>query len=537
MWKGYFKKLAAVTLIAAVTLTAAGCGKPFESASAGTDPTSSGSAKVEVLNLPGGDNGYPSPFTHSSRGPGFSKMWLVFDSLLERGEKGPISWLAEKWEISSDGKEYIFTLRDNVQWQDGQPLTAEDVKFSFEYFAKYPPVANETLIDGKSFIEKIEVLNPKTVKITVEFPLAVALGKIGATRIIPEHIWKEVTEPQKNMTKEALIGSGPYVLKEYDKEQGMYKFEAFQEYWGPQPSAEVIRFLPISASGNSAAANNIVLAFEQGGLDIAEITPDILAKYQDKPDYKVLENPSFFGYRLLLNMERRSELKDLQIRQALAYAIDEQELAEKVFRGAAVPASAGYLSAEHIWYNPEVKNYEFDLEKSKQLLAGKTLRFKLLLGNSNEEIRIAELMKISLAKAGIELEIKSVDTKTRDAAVKKDDYELVLNSGGGLGNDADVLRTVYTREASAPGSVTGIPGYSNPELERLAEAQLYEMDQQKRKEIVLKLQELIAQEIPLLPLINTTGYVVYKPAKYEGWKYMFDHHNVTHSKISFVDVK
>lgn len=537
MWKRHVKGFTAILLMVVFTVSAAGCGKPSETALSGADPDSPEPVEPLVLNLAGGDNGYLSPFTHNSRGPGFSKMWLIFDSLLERGEKGLIPWLAEKWEISQDGKEYTFTLRENVKWHDGQPMTAEDVKFSFEYFAKYPPVSNEIQIDGKSFIQKIEVLNPRTVKFTVVSPFSVVLEKIGATRIIPEHIWKDVSQPQKYIDREALIGCGPYILQEYDKEHGMYKFEAFKDYWGPKPSAEAIQFLPVSSGGNAAAGNSTVLAFEQGGLDLTDITPDILSKYKDNREYKVLENPSFWGYRLMLNMEKRQELKELSVRQAISYAVDRDELVEKVCRGAAVPASAGYLSTEHIWYNPEVKKYEFDIDKSRQLMGGKTLRFTLLTGNSNEEIRIAELLKISLDKAGIELDIKSVDTKTRDAAMGNGDYELVLNGSGGLGNDADVLRTRYVNEASGPNSVTGIPGYSNAEIEKFAKAQLYEMDESKRKEMVFGLQRLISEEIPIIPLINTTGYIVYRPEKYDGWKYMYNHHNVTHSKISFVDVE
>ena len=87
-----------------------------------------------VINLSGGDWGYPSPYTHYSRGPGMFKMRLIFDSLLERGEEGLIPWLAKDYDISNDGKVYTFVLNQGVKWHDGKDLTAEDVKFSFEYF-------------------------------------------------------------------------------------------------------------------------------------------------------------------------------------------------------------------------------------------------------------------------------------------------------------------------------------------------------------------------------------------------------------------
>ncbi|HBT17779.1 MAG TPA: diguanylate phosphodiesterase, partial [Firmicutes bacterium] len=120
-------------IIAVMCVNMSGCifNKKSEKASADQQPL--------VINLEGGDWGYPTPYGHYQRGPGIFKMQLLFDSLLQRGEEGLIPWLAEQWEVSSDGKEYIFTLREDVKWHDGQNLTAEDVKFSFSYFAVHPP--------------------------------------------------------------------------------------------------------------------------------------------------------------------------------------------------------------------------------------------------------------------------------------------------------------------------------------------------------------------------------------------------------------
>jgi peptide/nickel transport system substrate-binding protein len=526
MFKRIIKSIAAIVLAAFVLTGVSGCSdsKPAESKSNSTN-------QPVVINLEGGDWGYPTPFSHYSRGPGVYKMTLIFDSLLERGEKGYIPWLADKWDISEDGLTYTFTLKDNVKWQDGEPMTAEDVKFSFEYFAKHPPVSNDLTADGKSFIQSVEAPDAKTVVFKVEKPLAILLGKIGNTRIIPRHIWEKVEDPLKFNTPEAVIGTGPYVLKEYSKEQGAYKYEAFKDFWGPEQLVNTLQFVPVSDS---------ILAFDKGEIDLTGITTDILAKYQDNKEYKVIQNPAFWGYRLIFNMNKRTELKEKEIRQAFAYAIDKNELVEKVARKAAVPGNAGYLPVGHTMYNSNAVNYDFDIEKAKQLLKGNKLAFKLLAGNSNDEVRIAELLKISLAKAGIDISITSADTKTRDAAIKKGDYEIVLNGHGGWGGDADLLRTTYAaneKTSNQSPSSDGIPGYNNEQINELCKQQLYEMDTTKRKEIIFKLQELIAEEIPQIPLYNTTGYIVFRPEKFDGWKYNFDHHEVTHNKLSFLDVK
>lgn len=483
-----------------------------------------------VLNLEGGDWGYPSPYAHYSRGPGAYKMRLIFDSLLERGEEGFIPWLAEDWKVSEDGKTYTFKLREGVKWQDGQPMTTEDVKFSFEYYAEYPPVSDELNISKDNFINEINVIDEHNISINVNEPNATLLNRFGAARIIPKHIWKDVEDPKKFNGPEAVIGCGPYILKEYSKEQGAYKFEAFNDYWGPKQKADIIQFVPVS---------DTILAFEKRDIDITEVTPDILNKYKNDSQYKVINDPAFWGYRIMFNMEKRSELKNKNLRQAMAYGIDKGELIEKVARGAAKPASAGYLPVDHIWYNKNIKQYGFDLDKSKQLLENKEYKFTLLTGNDNKEVRIGELIKLSLEKVGIDLEIKSIDKKSRDAAVKNGDYEMVLIGHGGWGNDADILREQYAygKDDTKSTFIGGIPGYNNDKINELCKSQLLELNSDDRRDIIYQLQEVIAEEVPQIPLYNTATYTVFRPAKYDNWKHVFNHHEVTHNKISYLEME
>ncbi|NEW09046.1 hypothetical protein GK047_24005 [Paenibacillus sp. SYP-B3998] len=102
-------------------------------------------------------------------------MYLLFDGLQEKDEKGLVPWLATDWTIENDGKAYLFTIRDNVRWHDGTKLTADDVKFSYHYYLKHPPVRN-TLVEGKeTFVEKTEVVGKNQVRITVKQPNAAYL--------------------------------------------------------------------------------------------------------------------------------------------------------------------------------------------------------------------------------------------------------------------------------------------------------------------------------------------------------------------------
>ncbi|MFY9217461.1 MAG: ABC transporter substrate-binding protein [Tepidanaerobacteraceae bacterium] len=520
------RKLLIMFILAAVILTFTGCGSKPEQSTA--DKIEEQESSPLVIRLEGGDWGFPSPFAHYSRGPGMSKMRLIYDSLLEKGEEGLIPWLAKDWSISPDGKEYSFVLNPGVKWHDGKMLTAEDVKFSFEYFLKHPPVSNSLLIDGKPFIEKVETIGEDQVKIVVSEPNATVLDRLGIVRIIPKHIWESIDDPKKMLDIDKLVGCGPYILTDYSQEQGAYRFMAFEDYWGPKPLVDLVEFVPVS---------DPVLAFENGEIDLIKVPQDLMDRYADNKEYKILKSPAFWGYKLMFNMEKKPELSDVNVRKAIAHAIDIDELIEKVARGAAVPASPGYLPVDHIWYNPDVTKYEFDIDKAKEFLNDRTLDLTLLIADDQMEARIAELLKINLAKAGINLSVQSTDMKTRDSRVKEQNYELALIGHGGWGQDADILRENYgvsvARDNSPASNV--IPGYSNLRITELCKKQLTELDEESRKSMIMELQKLISDEIPLLPLYNTVEYTVFKPEKYDGWVHVFDHHETTHNKLSYLE--
>ena len=162
-----------------------------------------------VLREAGGDFGYPNPFRHQNRGPGFFKMELIYDSLLEKDEKGLTPWLAKEWTVSEDGQTYTFTLVDNATWHDGKPLTAEDVAFTVKYFEAHPPMRGGLMLHGKYLMDSVTV-NGNTVTIHIPEYTPTALEKIGSMRIIPKHVWEKVEDPAKFSGEGDVVGSGPY---------------------------------------------------------------------------------------------------------------------------------------------------------------------------------------------------------------------------------------------------------------------------------------------------------------------------------------
>ncbi len=497
--------------------------------------------KVDIIRLEGGDWGYPTPYAHYPRGPGGFKMCLIFDSLLERDEDGLIPWLAKDYEIKNEGRQYLFTLREDVYWHDGQPLTAEDVKFSFTYAVKHPMVWSYI---NKQDIKEIAINGKYQVIINVENPDAALLYNLGRTRIIPKHIWERVEKPEQFTGREAVIGTGPYQLTDYSKEHGTYRFRAFADFWGQEQAVEVIEFIPLSQK---------VLAFEKNRIDLIQISPDLLGRYSDNNEFEVIQRPAFWGYRLLFNMKENKLLQNKNIRRAFSYAINSQELIEKIARGAGVQGSAGILPPDHIYYNPGIKKYAINLEKAKELFAadgyykinnkgilinqnGKKLSFNLQV--TSDSIRLAELLREMLARVGVEIKIISADRKTHDSRVLNYKYELAILGHGGWGGEADYLTrfigdSTINKKGISPLEIS-LAGYNSEKLNTLLIKQKKEFDKNKRKEVIYEIQEVVAAEVPEIPLFYTSGYTVYRPEKYSGWMFMYDHHCLTHGKLSYL---
>lgn len=233
-----------------------------------------------------------------------------------------------------------------------------------------------------------------------------------------------------------------------------------------------------------------------------------------------------------MNMEKAPELLNKDLRHAIAYGINVDEIIEKVQRGAGKPASAAFLPTGHKDYNPNVKKYEYNPEKARELLNGETYTLELITSDSPVEIKIAELLKIYMDDIGIDLVIQSMDMQSRDGRVVTDkDYQLALNNFGGWGKDPDSLRTRYSSKGKQ-----AVPGYVNEEIDRLAQEQLV-CPIEERGAVLDELQLVISEELPSLPLMNTFSYTVFNADKYDGWKHVFNHHEVTHNKISFVECK
>lgn len=483
-----------------------------------------------VLNLKGGSLGYPNPFRHSGKGQGTIKMWLLYDALMEKDEKGLVPWLATDYTLSDDSLTYTFTLRQGVKWSDGTDLTVDDVLFSYDYYRSNECVVSNLVVDGEYMITDSCDNGDGTFSLTVNSVYATNLEYLTRVPILPKHIWEGIEDPFNYAGEGDCIGSGPFVLTSCDEEKGEYQFVANPLFWGSNPVGQI----------NYIAVSDDVLAFDHGEIDYLNAPWDLYEKYENLEGCKAVSNQPFLGYNMVFNLRDCAPLQDMTVRQAIAYAVNRQQIVDLVFNGHATVASAGYLPQGHSMRNEAIRTYDYEPEKALELLGGKELELTMKAGDSQELLDICELIKLDLARVGITLNVVSCDGATLKDAYSKGEYDIYMSYGGGWGADADRLHSMYagwdpeTKEAVYSNCVLG---YYNEELYQLAQEQQRCVDLEARTALIGRMQEIIAEEVPTLPVLNCYDMLVYRPEKYDGWRFIYDYNYSDGVKLSFADAE
>lgn len=483
--------------------------------------------RVEVVRLAGSQLGYPSPYAYN-KGPGLATTFLMFDSLLWKDSTGKLlPWLATAWEQSADGREWTFTLRDGVTWQDGTPFTADDVAFTFDYITKGPAKTALGVIGAVPVTEAV-ALAPNKVVLKLDRPFAPFEETVaGRVPIVPKHVWSPVTEPAKYRDPAALVGTGPYKLTSFDETAGTYKYEANEAYWLGAPYVKRIEFVP---------APNELLALQRGEIDIASVasTPtQVLAPMRTDPKYGILSAPGESTTALHFNVIKGVPFDDKRFRQAVAFAVDRDDMVKRILLGDGEPGFMGNVAASSPWAAPDLPAYSRDVAKANALLdeiglkdangdgvrdlpTGEAFAPELLITASSA--KPAELIKEYLRDAGINLQIKSVDAAASDSAISESRFEMALVGYGALGSDPDWLRQRLSSKLPSK-SFLRIQGWNNPSFEEAASKQLVTIDPAERLKLVHQMQRAVAEDIPVMALYLSTRTAIFDKTAFGDWYY------------------
>jgi len=503
------KKLGAALAVLLIAVTVAGCGNPASAVTGNpgtsTSPPTSTSMSTDGwrVTLPGDDWGYPSPFAFYSRGPGYIRMSLLFDTLTWKDEEGVIPWLADTWTVSEDGTEWTFKLAPGVTWHDGQPLTTGDVAFTFEYFRKLSDQGAVKWSWPVGKIEGAEAVDEETVTLRLTEPIAGAHeGLIGSLPIIPRHIWESVEDPGKMTSPEAVIGSGPFKLVEYSKEEARYVYQANEDYFQGVPTVEALTFIKVE---------NEALALQTGTTDYASFwgkEVEAVETFEGQEGYGIIDGPSFWVLQMIFNAQR-APFDDVELRRAVAHAVDRQQIVDQVTHGGAIVANLGILSPFTDWHNPDLPAYAHDPARAQAMLeeAGVT-GLSLRLITTPEFAREAELVQADLEAVGIEVEVQSGDYSTIDGLLREGNFDLAINGHGGIANPAMLETPTWPAQT-----------YDNAAYAERYQRQAAAVDDEQRRELVWELQEIVARDLPVLTLYHPRMWTVYDAKLLDSWFY------------------
>lgn len=481
-------------------------------------------------------NGYEgnmTPFTHTfnSLPNTHNLIMLVYDSLFwSANEEDPDPWLAESAEPNDDFSTWRVTLRPGITWHDGEPLTAEDVAFSFDYFkASGLPGRYAHHTFDQPLYDSAEVIDDLTVDLTFATPVATfPLLPGGDLPIIPKHIWESIENPV-TATDMLPIGSGPYKLVEIVPDE-LYRFEANNDYFLGAPAVAEIE-MPIITAPPAAWA-----ALEAGQVDFVarDVAPPLVAKYSGDENFTVERGTHMTSINLFFNT-RRPLLGDVAVRKAIAMTIDRQALVDTILLGNGRPGNDNFVHPDSPWALPEgISVYDPDgaatlLDEAGYIdrnddgirlsAEGQPLSFEVLVPSTAPLIqRATQLAAEQLLPLGIEFRIEALDTPTirqRRLPAAEFNYDIFLQPlESHTHADPDGLYYFFHTPGKGVGGI--FTAYRNPEFDALAEQAAVTVDLDERAELLYEMQGMLAEDVPAIVYYYPDGIYAWSDT-YADW--------------------
>lgn len=487
-----------------------------------------GTETVDQLNVAlNKGEGFLNPYTYVSE-TGYWMTHLVYDSLFILDEHLNITpWLVEEYEYDAATLTYTFKLHDGVTFHDGEKLTAEDVKFTYDYLVEHP---KSRFSQPAAVISDITIIDELTLTMTLSAPSADFLDKpLCEMAILPEHIWSQVDDPD---TCDNNIGSGVFKVTEMvDGEY--YILEKNENYWNGTVAVDML-YMPIITDASTRQT-----ALLTGELDAttANLSAEVIEEFTSSGRFNIYQGAGFPSTMMYFNCDR-APFDNVEFRKALSLAIDRQDIVDTVMLGYATPGTNSHVHPVKNYYDASVEEPGFDLAAAAAILDdlgytdtdgdgiremnGEPLNFTIYAyASSTPRIRIAELMKAWWAEIGIGLEISALDMDTVDNIVWPGyvsahdlDYDLVMWGWGASTMSAGYVNRLWNSDLEIGSSNVG--AFASSEVDEVLNVIAAETDMEARNEQMKDLQKALVDNYP--------AYVFYYAdlvhacsQKYDGW--------------------
>ena len=511
--------LAAAT--AAVLLTA--CGADSEA-----PPERQQAATADTVTIAiSSDEGTLTPFTNQTGYPGNNLVKLIFDTLTVVKGDEVVPLLAQDIQ-TSDNKVFTMPLREGVVWHDGKPFTADDVVFSVEFYRAN--MEGDSAIDVRP-IEDVTA-DGNTVTMTLDAPDPEFPRRILADMaILPQHLWESV-DKVSTAGADLAVGTGPYKLTKYDSDRG-YTMTANTSYALGKPRVKTVKVVVIPEESTQFAA------LRTGEIDMSTriIPPQQLESLSNQSGIGVIEGTEFASTLLVFN-NSRPPFDRVEVRRALAKAIDVEDLVQTALLGQGTPGNPGFIHPESPvggetlppLYDVDAANQELDAlgatrgPNGVRVLDGKPMSFELLVqSTSTDRLRSAELIRDMFDAVGVSVKISSLDADSVTAKVWPNydiregrNYDMSMWGWSAPVMLSSGLIAQLVDSDPADGSLNNV-GYSDPATDKVLDELRAAPTLEGRAEAATTLQQRIADQVPFLTLYYRDGAYAFREDVYDGW--------------------
>jgi len=462
--------------------------------------------------------------------------------------------LAESWHWSDDGRTCEFKLRKDVRWHDGVPFTAADVIFTFNaiYDDRVPNSAKFTLtVDGERI--QVEGVDDSTVRFHLPRPFAPFLSAVGV-EILPKHVLGGALESGTfthmwgiDTAPSALIGTGPYRMKRYVAAQ-LIEYERNPDYWMRDDQGKSLPYLDGEITLIVPDQNAILFRFLAGQTHYYSPRPEELADLEDRADQmgiKVVQtgidtgdlfiafnrNPAHYDDGHGGHDPRLDWFTDLAFVRALAHAVDKQGMIDTIFYGFGAPAVSHISPENKVFYNPNLKDYEYDLGLAAKMLdeagyrdrdgggwredpRGNRVEFNMITnaGNGLRE-RMCSILRDDWQKLGLKVNYRpQTFTSLVERLNVTYDWDVVLIGFTGTiepNNGANFLRSNGNLHLWNPKQKTPATPWE-AEIDRLLDEGSSELDLDRRRLKYFRIQEILHDELPFIETVRQRTAMAYR---------------------------
>lgn len=502
-----------ITCVLLISAFIAACGASDKNRASAIDldkqfPSESGGSLINAM------TGEPSSLISMIAGESASSAISsnIFNSLLKYDKNLDLEGdLVESWQISADQKTIRFILKPDLKWADGKPLSSADVLFTWQAVTdekNASPYASDFQL-----VKKATTPDARTFEVTYEQAYAPALDSWAGLQILPKHLLQGQDLHTTSFARNP-VGSHYYKLDSWAHGENLKLSRNANSVRGQAKIDQLVsRIIPDnSAQFLELMADNI----DYMGLDPIKYSRIIPARpelQQKLALYKELGNSyTYMGFNL-----KRKPFDDRNVRLAINYAIDKQEIIDGVYLGLGINIASPYKPGTR-WSNPDLQPYPYDPQKARSLLKqagfvdsdgdgilerdGKPFSFEIITNQNKEREKSAVLIQRRLKEIGIDVQIRAIEWASFISRfIKTGDFDVVV-LGWGLGLDPDQYN-IWHSSQQAPGQFNFI-GYHNPTVDKLLEQGRLELNPDKRQKIYHEFARVLLEDSPIVYL--SAGY-------------------------------